>query len=531
MNLLETIETARKHIQNGKIHNEYQVRLAVIQPSLRALGWDTTDPDQVVPEFGISRGRVDYALLGEDGTPLVLIETKAHNRITEDSLNQLFRYAYDAGAGIIVLTDGQKWELYLSSVTGVDKRNRLFCELDLTINAASQCEQLLSRYLDRRNTYGGEAFESARVDFEARRSAERREKQEKQDRDKLMASLPNIWEELKQDQTSPLYELMSRAIANAGLKGYPEVLAEFISQLGLGRVPPTSESSPERPQVGYVSEQPPHSPPEMAGPTKTPRSKIVGYTLYGRRYDTRNNPGTLQMIFSEFINRDPELVSKLEQARPKWFTSSRRFIAETLEKLYRNPNQRHRTRRLDNGYYIDINLGTYSVKEHIEEGCKIVGLRYGTDLVLHETLKSQPQKAPYVADELTTVPQHEPINRDPRKYLIGYTLYDKRYSTNRWKEVLIGTFNEFIARDLEFVSNFKRAHPRYWTNRKQLIADRQNEVYLKAPHLMTRAYQLNNGQWMDTVLGQGPIVSRIKDACEVMGLRYGVDLIIHEEHS
>ena len=298
-------------------------------------------------------------------------------------------------------------------------------------------------------------------------------------------------------------------------------------------MPPTSESSPERPQVGYVSEQPPHSPPEMAGPTKTPRSKIVGYTLYGRRYDTQNNRETLRIIFSEFMNRDPEFVSKLEQMRPKWFTNSRRFIAETLEKVYLNPNRRDRTRRLDNGYYIDVDLATVSVKEHIAEGCKIVGLRYGVDLILHEALKSQRPQVSYVADKPPSPPLGvvDSSSHRPRKFLTGYTLYGKRYGTHRWIEVLIGVLNEFIARDPEFVSNFRRAHPRYWTNRRQLIADRQGEVYLKASHLTRVARQLNNGQWVDTNLGQIGIVSRIKDACAVMGLRYGVDFVLHEEHS
>ena len=527
MSLLETIEKARGRIQSGSLKNEQQVILAIIMPVLRDLGWDTTEPEQVFPEFTIGTGRVDYALLGANGTPLVLIEAKAHHKIRESSIDQLFRYAYGAGAGIIVLTDGQEWQLYLAQKTGVIAGDRLFCHLDLSNTSTETCEKALYRYLGRDNVLEHKAFRYANVDFDERVQAKEKEKQEKQERDKLMASLPKIWEELKQDQTSPLYELMSRAIANAGLKGNPEVLAGFISRLGLGQMPPTSESSPERPQVGYVSEQPPHSPPEMAGPTKTPRSKIVGYTLYGRRYDTQNNRETLRIIFSEFMNRDPEFVSKLEQMRPKWFTNSRRFIAETLEKVYLNPNRRDRTRRLDNGYYIDVDLGTVSVKEHIAEGCKIVGLRYGVDLILHEALKSQPKT--YVADELTLAPQHEPISRNIRTYLIGYTLYGKKYKTSRWKEALIEIFNEFITRDPEFVSNFRRTYPRYWTNRKQLVADRQNEVYLGSPHLMDRAYQLNNGQWMDTVLGQGPIVSRIKDACEVMGLRYGIDLILHEQ--
>ena len=391
MNLLETIKTARRRLQSGRLKHEQQVKNAVIEPVLISLGWDVGDIYQVVPEFDISKGRVDYALLGADGLPLVLIETKAHNKITDKGRDQLFEYAYEAsreGVGIIILTDGQKWEFYLVHMAGVRAEDRLFYKLDLIGTDLEECEEKLSRYLSQENIYNGEAFGSAKEDFDTRRDTERRKQQEKRDREKLKASLPNVWEELKQDQTSPLYELMSRAIANAGLKGYPEVLAEFVSRLGPRQVSPTNEPTPQRPQTSYVSEQPAPIYPKVGDRTKAPRSKIVGYTLYG-----------------------------------------------------------------------------------------------------------------------------------------------KRYSTSRWIEVLIGVLNEFIARDPEFVSNFRRAHPRYWTNRRQLIADRQGEVYLKASHLTRVARQLNNGQWVDTNLGQIGIVSRIKDACAVMGLRYGVDFVLHEEHS
>ena len=219
MSLLETIEKARGRIQSGSLKNEQQVILAIIMPVLRDLGWDTTEPEQVFPEFTIGTGRVDYALLGANGTPLVLIEAKAHHKIRESSIDQLFRYAYGAGAGIIVLTDGQEWQLYLAQKTGVIAGDRLFCHLDLSNTSTETCEKALYRYLGRDNVLEHKAFRYANVDFDERVQAKEKEKQEKQERDKLMASLPKIWEELKQDQTSPLYELMSRAIANAGLKG------------------------------------------------------------------------------------------------------------------------------------------------------------------------------------------------------------------------------------------------------------------------------------------------------------------------
>ena len=115
-----------------------------------------------------------------------------------------------------------------------------------------------------------------------------------------------------------------------------------------------------------------------------------------------------------------------------------------------------------------------------------------------------------------------------RKKVKGYTLYGELYGVRNWKEAMIGIFNKFIEKDRDFVNRFRRMHPQYWNDTRQLIADRQDEVYLKSPHLIKHACQLDNGQYIDTNLSQDHIETRIKDACEVMGLRYGVDLILHE---
>ena len=511
MSLLETIEKARGRIQSGSLKNEQQVILAIIMPVLRDLGWDTTEPEQVFPEFTIGTGRVDYALLGANGTPLVLIEAKAHHRIRESSIDQLFRYAYGAGAGIIVLTDGQEWQLYLAQKTGVVAGDRLFCHLDLSKTSTETCEKALYRYLSRDNVLEHKAFRYANVDFDERVQAAEKEKQEKRDRDKLRATLPNIWKELKQDQTSPLYELMSRAVAKTGLKEYPEVLAEFISQLGPGQAVYTGASTLQRPQSTHVSEQPTPISPKMDNSTKEPKSKIVGYTLYGEKYDTRNNPGTLQTIFCEFMSRDPEFVPKLEQARPKWFTDARRFIAETPEKLYRNPNSR-RGRKMDNGHYIDLNLGTSNIKERVEEGCKILGIQYGVDLILHEVLKSS----------------------SPQKSLVGYTLDDVRFDIRGVVGVLPQVFNEFMARDSEFESKLRLKKPKWFSDKRQFIADSPEALFPNPtdhqPNYRQHGWKkLGNGRYISTHMGSDQAKRRIEAGCEIVGIRYGIDLILHEQ--
>ena len=56
--------------------NETLVRYSLIDPFLRMIGWDTSDPVQVIPEYSTGNGRADYALIGYDGEIIALIGAK-----------------------------------------------------------------------------------------------------------------------------------------------------------------------------------------------------------------------------------------------------------------------------------------------------------------------------------------------------------------------------------------------------------------------------------------------------------------------
>lgn len=74
--LLRLVETLRARIDaHGPAlrGSEALTRYALIDPLLRELGWDTSDPAQVVPEYSLDKGFfvggkqfADYALLGEE---------------------------------------------------------------------------------------------------------------------------------------------------------------------------------------------------------------------------------------------------------------------------------------------------------------------------------------------------------------------------------------------------------------------------------------------------------------------------------
>ncbi len=108
---------------------ETQTRYAFIDPIIRALGWDTSDPKECQPEYFRPYSqfrRVDYAMFGEanlgdiglwKAVPEIIIEGKAMgaNLNIERNLAQLQRYVRAKPwmrQGVAVLTTGEEWHLY-----------------------------------------------------------------------------------------------------------------------------------------------------------------------------------------------------------------------------------------------------------------------------------------------------------------------------------------------------------------------------------------------------------------------------------
>ena len=100
--------------------NEALTRYALIDPLLRCLGWDTEDPSQVVPEYGIPsnpKKAADYALFahgarGEGNVPKVIVEAKKLGLPLADAAQQAVNYCAVDGFEYFVVTDGSDWQLF-----------------------------------------------------------------------------------------------------------------------------------------------------------------------------------------------------------------------------------------------------------------------------------------------------------------------------------------------------------------------------------------------------------------------------------
>ena len=113
--LVSVIEILRERLQTHRQvleANETRTRMALIDPLLQALGWDTADPALVLPEYDLSGNRADYALLDGTGKPVAVIEAKRLGETLAPHQIQFISNANQAGVTCAGFTDGNHWEIY-----------------------------------------------------------------------------------------------------------------------------------------------------------------------------------------------------------------------------------------------------------------------------------------------------------------------------------------------------------------------------------------------------------------------------------
>ena len=114
--LVSVIETLKARLETHRQvlqANETRTRMALIDPLLQSLGWDTAYPSLVLPEYEVGgRQAADYALLDATDKPIALVEAKRLGESLASHREQIVRYAILSGVPYAGLTDGDHWELY-----------------------------------------------------------------------------------------------------------------------------------------------------------------------------------------------------------------------------------------------------------------------------------------------------------------------------------------------------------------------------------------------------------------------------------
>ena len=147
--LVDVIETLKSRINEHRAvlqGNEAQTRVSLIDPLLRALGWDTADPALVRPEYNVRGKRADYALLDWQGNAAVLLEAKKLSEPLSAHRSQVAAYASELGIKYPALTNGSKWEMYDNSIF-VPIEQRRILNVSIADDPSTECAKQFSLLL------------------------------------------------------------------------------------------------------------------------------------------------------------------------------------------------------------------------------------------------------------------------------------------------------------------------------------------------------------------------------------------------
>jgi len=366
----QLIEQIRGRLQRSAYVNEAAISHGVVMPIINALGWDTADPQQVVPEFPISGGRVDFALFGLGHKPAVFIEVKSVGRAVAGD-RQLFEYCFHQGVPLCILTDGREWSFYLPGGLGSYEERRVY-RLQIDDREPAKCEQMLVRYLSRDRVRDQSAFEDAQRDH--RDAARKREATE---------ILPRAWRELTAEAHDQLLEaLTDKTEALCGYKPAQDEVIRFVRGLVPARSlhgGSTAMPSPPTPELTLPHSRDPVVAIPESSSTVSP-DKSVAYALWGQRCVAPNASVALVEILRALVtgheNRLPELARAVSGTKINHIGRSPQEI---------NPAKPHLARAVEisPGWSVGLNISNKTKMNIIRTVCEILSRRMPDDVEVH----------------------------------------------------------------------------------------------------------------------------------------------------
>ena len=117
MQMIETLKARITKHRDALGNSESRTRVALIDPMLRALGWDVADPDVVEIEPNVANGWADYALLDGNRKPVIFVEAKKLS-VVKPPVLQTVSYAVTENTGssrkvhYCAWTNGDAWEVF-----------------------------------------------------------------------------------------------------------------------------------------------------------------------------------------------------------------------------------------------------------------------------------------------------------------------------------------------------------------------------------------------------------------------------------
>lgn len=317
-------ETIEKVLERLKKHRELyekseeSVRYQIINPILRALGWDPENPEEVQPNISTEEGIPDYSLI-KNSNKVLFIEAKKLSVDIEqkDVIRQLAKYCFGEGMKYGVLTNGAIWILFRAFQEGTTMSERIVWKMDIESDE-------LTASIRRLNTISKENIDHIEKLI------------------KKLQILDEIWQSLIDEPEEiiggliPVFEKLIK-------EGYPDYEFEpmeiegFLKERIKELITPTEETG------GYL---PPSETPIWEG--KRPRRIKIGSDVF----EIRNSYEILTNTAEWLIRK-----GKLKRSECPILIGRKRNLIN-IEPKHRYGDGFRAPKRLSNGLYIEVHYST-----------------------------------------------------------------------------------------------------------------------------------------------------------------------------
>ena len=395
--LVTFVRQVRDRLERSAYPNEMAVRTQIVLPILERLGWPVYDTTKVRHEYSLKfKGTtrfVDLALcVPASDSPRCIVELKTPDRDEGDE--QLFEYAFHAGAPIALLTNGEIWRFYHILASGT-YNERLVRTLDLRRHPPEEASEALERYLSYPNTESDKASDYARKDLSKRIN-----------QDKAKKKIPDAWRHLIQhDSEKRLAKLLIDVTASISEYAPLESdVVDFLDRLQpseralnstLGRI--VDGSPPPLPSSGLGDEidnrhqtqarenriervrVPEGSDIDHRHRTQARTSRKQGpqgpihYHLGGTAYQAANAKNAYIDIIRKLAEQDQHFLERLE---PKLRMRKRKLLVREKSKL--SPDERTRTgaAQILNGWWLQTHLSNPAKMRYLKIACSVAGIPF-----------------------------------------------------------------------------------------------------------------------------------------------------------
>ncbi len=341
--LIEFIKKIQSDDRFGTF-DEAAIKQGIVLKILSLLDWDPFDVDEVLPEYEVQGGKIDFCLKKEK-TPKVFILVRKNGSDLSSHQDRVLSLCVQGKVPIGILTSGMSWWFFLPLVQGSAEEKK-FLTIEIGTQKAEEASETFDNFLTKENVISGEAEKAAEDIYTARQ------------RDFFIKeTLPKAWAQIMSDPKKWLADILGSVTEEmCGYHPDREVIEEFISSKFTEKVDLESVIQPK------PAAQPQQAKSAVRGDDYTGKT-ILSFTLKGTRHEVKSWKAMF-LKFCELVlpkhKDDLDVLFTLSKPGREYF-SKNPYQLLTCEKI------------AGTGMYVDVNLTAREVVELSQKMLHLLG--------------------------------------------------------------------------------------------------------------------------------------------------------------